>query len=111
MLRAYTYREGQSPFNNSDEDIQWDIRAIAIEMQNYSKPDDIWLADYKAVFDGEVAGINSGNHEFARDFADSEQSIDTNNTYRARLIPGTDMYNTIYDSHLCNLMSAFLSSS
>jgi hypothetical protein len=98
LLRAYTYREGQSPFNNSDEDIQWDIRAIAIEMQNYSKPDNIWLADYKAVFDGEVAGINSGNHEFARDFADSEQSIDTNNTYRARLIPGTDMYNTIYDS-------------
>ena len=98
LLRGYTYREGQNPFNNSDQDIQWDIRAIAIEMQNWSKPDDIWLADYKAAFDGEVLGIDSGNHKLARDFADSEQSIDTNNTYRARLEPNTTEWHTVYDS-------------
>ena len=45
LLRAYIYNEGQNPFNDSDEDIQWDIRTIALELQNYSKPDDVWLAD------------------------------------------------------------------
>ena len=59
LLRAYIYNEGQNPFNNSDEDIQWDVRTIALELQNYSKPDDVWLADYKAAYDGEVSGITS----------------------------------------------------
>ena len=74
------------------------VRSIAIELQSYSKPDDIWLADYKAAFDGVVPGITSGNHSLAREYADSEESIDTTASYRARLIPGTLQYNTVYDS-------------
>ena len=97
LLRAYIYNEGQNPFNNSDEDIQWDIRTIALELQNYSKPDDIWLADYKAAYDGEVSGITSGSHSHARDFADSENSV-ADGEFRARLVPGTEIFNTVYDS-------------
>ena len=97
LLRAYIYNEGQNPFNNSDEDIQWDVRTIALELQNYSKPDDIWLADYKAAYDGEVSGITSGSHSHARDFADSENSV-ADGEFRARLVPGTEIFNTVYDS-------------
>ena len=97
LLRAYIYNEGQNPFNNSDEDIQWDLRTIALELQNYSKPDDIWLADYKAAYDGEVSGITSGSHSHARDFADSENSV-ADGEFRARLVPGTEIYKTVYDS-------------
>ena len=97
LLRAYIYNEGQNPFNNSDEDIQWDVRTIALELQNYSKPDDIWLADYKAAYDGEVSGITSGSHSHARDFADSENSV-ADGEFRARLVPGTELFKTVYDS-------------
>ena len=97
LLRAYIYNEGQNPFNNSDEDIQWDVRTIALELQNYSKPDDIWLADYKAAYDGEVSGITSGSHSHAREFADSENSV-ADGEFRARLIPGTELFKTVYDS-------------
>ena len=103
LFRAYTYNEGQNPFNNSDEDIQWDVRTIALELQNYSKPDDIWLADYKAAFDGVVPGITSGSHSLAREYADSEQSIDTTAIYRARLVPGTMQYSTVYDLSLIHI--------
>ena len=98
LFRAYTYNEGQNPFNDSDEDIQWDVRTIALELQNYSKPDDVWLADYKAAFDGFINGIASGSHTLSREFADSEESIDTSASYRARLMPGTEEFNTVYDS-------------
>ena len=97
LVRAYKYNEGQNPFNNSDEDIQWDVRTIALELQNYSKPDDIWLADYKAAFDGRVSGITSGSHSNAREFADSKSSV-ADGEFRARLVPGTELYETIYDS-------------
>ena len=97
LFRAYMYNEGQNPFNNSTEDIQWDVRTIALEMQNYSKPDNIWFDDYVAAFNGDIMGIDSGNHRLAREFADSENSISEGNYY-ARLEPGTDLYNTVYDS-------------
>ena len=98
LFRAYKYNEGQNPFNNSDEDIQWDVRAIALELQNYSKPDDIWFDDYVAAFNGDIMGVDSGSHKQARQWADSENSIETTGTYYARLEPGTDLYNTVYDS-------------
>ena len=97
LLRAYIYNEGQNPFNDSDEDIQWDVRTIALELQNYSKPDDVWLADYKAAYDGGVSGIASGSHSHAREFADSENSV-TDGEFRARLVPGTELFKTVYDS-------------
>ena len=97
LLRAYKYNEGQNPFNDSDEDIQWDVRTIALELQNYSKPDNVWLADYKAAYDGGVSGIASGSHSHAREFADSENSV-TDGEFRARLVPGTELFKTVYDS-------------
>ena len=115
LFRAYQYNEGQNPFNDSDEDIQWDIRTIALELQNYSKPDDVWFADYMTAFNGfsdqdnawlndylaseygQLAGIDSGSHQFARNYADSENSISEGDFY-ARLQPGTTEYHTVYDS-------------
>ena len=97
LIRGYTYNEGQNPFNDSDIDIQWDVRTIALELQNYSKSDDIWFKDYLAAFNGEVEGVDSANHNFAREYADSDNST-SEGTYYSRLVPGTESFNTVYDS-------------
>ena len=46
-----------------------------MELQDYSKPDNIWFDDYLAAFNGDIMGIDSGDHYLAREFADSENSI------------------------------------
>ena len=63
----------------------------------FSDQDNAWLNDYLASEYGQLAGIDSGSHQFARNYADSENSITEGNFY-ARLQPGTPEYHTVYDS-------------
>ena len=44
-----------------------------------------------------MSGIASGSHSHAREFADSENSV-ADGEFRARLVPGTELFKTVYDS-------------
>jgi len=99
MTRLYIYTENENPFVNNKQYREYDLRELAIYLQEYSKPNDIWYQDYLAAYAGYYILDNdtipfpydviSGNHQEARNFADSHESIDTENTYYERLKPGT----------------------
>jgi len=97
--RAYTYSETRNPFVNTNEIDSWDVRGIALQLQNYAKPDSVWYLDYLAAYAGEISGITFGSHTSAREFADSDNST-MDGEYKARLEPGSSEFDAAYDSFI-----------
>lgn len=79
FLRAYANLENSG---NS-----YDMRFTGWNMNRYWKSDANWFAEYAGAYLGGIPGVDSANHTAARAFAD-----------RNRLIPGTDEFETAFDS-------------
>ena len=95
-LKGYTYQGSRNPFVNIKKDWLLIPRDVALNLQNYAKPDSIWYKDYIAAFSGEISGVTSNDHSLAREFADSENSI-SDGEYHARLVPGTSEFKTQFN--------------
>ena len=110
MTRLYTYRES-NPFLKYNDIREYDLRELAIFLQEYSKPNDVWYQDYLAAYrgwyvvNGDTTYLNhdfeTNNHSDARRFADSDLSIglDTNN-YHARVQPNTKLFDQLLDDYI-----------
>ena len=79
MLRAYSTVENAG---NS-----YDTRFLAWNMNRAWKSDEQWFTEYLGSYTGLINTGNAGNHAAARTFAD-----------RDRLIPGTEAFETMFDS-------------
>jgi len=111
MTRLYTYNE-RNPFLNYKDIREYDLRELAIFLQEYSKPNDVWYQDYLAAYrgwyvdnNGDTLNLNHeyepNNHDDARLYADSDATVgqDSSN-YHARVEPNTSLFNELFEQYI-----------
>ncbi|WP_192347766.1 TonB-dependent receptor [Algoriphagus sp. Y33] len=86
FLRGYLITENSNDSYNTRALGQHINRAWVRDLNGQvvasDQADDTWFARYAAAFNGDIPAVESGNHNFARSFADE-----------GRLLPGSENYN------------------
>ncbi len=108
FLGYVTWQESNDSYN---------VNRLAEQLVQTSKPDADWYRDYKIAFTQGIPflGVPPNNHRFARNFADSRNTLLVGKDFPGRLIPGSDLFksysNEIIYNRNPNVGAAFLDNS